>query len=613
MQPPNAAPGAPPDMGPPLDPGPPDGGPPPEGGSPLARLRLAAYFLRYLRPVKGLVVLVLIVTGFGALTRLPMTFLPKVLTEHLNDLSYLWWYLVFVFAALAVGWLLSVLMSYWGELLGELVVRRVRHDVFSNMERLSMLSVYSRGPGEFVQQLDRDVVMVRGLIGNTLLNSGMEVALGTTTLVSMLILNAPLTLILLVVFLLMGIVIRWINQRVERFAGQARDLMLELVGRLVENVGGFRDIVASGRFSSFTARFDELLQEGQRLNVLTAVWGQLSGLVPSMLVSLAVLAVYVLGLNNLRDLSEQQKIATIGDLITYAALLSQLFPAILAAARSTTDLALAMPSLQSLRDMLEQPPPAGDKEAVALEPPIRSIRFDHVHLDMNGRPVVNDMSFDIPVGKMVAIVGQSGAGKTTLFHLLLRLIEPSAGAVRINDRPLPHYSLESLRRTIGFLPQNAFIFNQSLRENILLATPQQDVSAEKLQSVIELAQLSEVLDLRRNEGGLEAQAGYMGNRLSAGERQRIALARLILRDPQVIICDEYTANVDVKTARLIQEAMQTHFAGRTRVIITHELYSVRGADWIIVIDHGRVVQQGTPDELAGQPGLYRDLLTVQSV
>jgi ABC-type multidrug transport system fused ATPase/permease subunit len=105
----------------------------------------------------------------------------------------------------------------------------------------------------------------------------------------------------------------------------------------------------------------------------------------------------------------------------------------------------------------------------------------------------------------------------------------------------------------------------------------------------------------------------MGNRLSAGERQRIALARLMLRDPQVIICDEYTANVDVKTARLIQQAMATHFAGRTRVVITHELYSVRDADWIIVIDHGRVVQQGTHDELRDRPGLYRDLLEVQRI
>jgi ABC-type multidrug transport system fused ATPase/permease subunit len=122
-----------------------------------------------------------------------------------------------------------------------------------------------------------------------------------------------------------------------------------------------------------------------------------------------------------------------------------------------------------------------------------------------------------------------------------------------------------------------------------------------------------IVDQRKAEGGLNALAGYMGNRLSGGERQRLALARLLLRNPQVIICDEYTANVDVRTARLIQEAMATHFAGHTRVVITHELFSARNADWIIVIDQGRVVQQGTPEELRSQPGLYHDLLEVQRV
>jgi ATP-binding cassette subfamily B protein len=232
---------------------------------------------------------------------------------------------------------------------------------------------------------------------------------------------------------------------------------------------------------------------------------------------------------------------------------------------------------------------------------------------MEGRPIVTDLCFEIPIGKLVAIVGQSGAGKTTIFHLLLRLLEPTAGAIRLNGEPLPHYTLDTLRQQIGFLPQNAFIFNQTLRENILLAAEEKSISEEQLAQVVELAQLREVVELRAAEGGLNAVAGYMGNRLSGGERQRLALARLLLRDPQVIVCDEYTANVDVKTARLIHEAMRTHFVGRTRIVITHELASVRGADHIVVVDHGRVVQQGTHEELRAQPGLYRDLLDVQSI
>jgi ABC-type multidrug transport system fused ATPase/permease subunit len=584
-----------------------DEGPPPNAGSSLERLRLGAYFLRYLRQVRGLVILVILLTALGSVTRLPLTFLPKVLTDHFDDITYLWWYLAFVLAATILGWVVGFLMTYWGELLGETVVRAVRHDVFRNMERLSMLSVYSRGPGEFVQEIDRDVNVVRGLIGGTLLNSGMEVALGLSTFVSMLLLDVPLTLGVLAAFLLLSLVVRRINRRVEYYAGRARDLMLDLVGRLVEYVGGFRDIVAAGRFRHFTIVFDDQLRQCQRLNVRTAVWSQLSGQVPATLVSLSILTVYAIGLS--RPLS----LAAVGEMITYAALLSQLFPALLAAARSTTDLALAVPSLQALRELLEQPPEEGKSPAIPLTEPVQSIRFDRVSLELGGRPIVHDLTFEIPTGRFVALVGQSGAGKTTLFHLLLRLLEPSAGAIQLNGRPLTHYTLESLRQTVGFLPQNAFIFNQSLRENILLATPQAEVAPARMAQVIEWAQLQPVVEQRQAEGGLDAPAGYMGNRLSGGERQRIALARLILRDPQVIICDEYTANVDVKTARLIHEAMHTHFAGRTRVVITHELYSVRGADWIIVIDHGQMVQQGTHEDLSRQPGLYRDLLEVQKI
>ncbi len=580
--------------------------PPPDPGPPPARWQLAASFLPYLWPVRSLVTLVILATIVGALSRLPLTFLPKELTEHLDDPGHLYLYFGLVLAALVIGWVASVLLSYWAELLSEIVVRAVRRDVFCNLERLSMLAVYERGPGEFVQELDRDVMAVRGLLGNTLLNSGMEIALGLSTFIAMVALEPWLTLALLAAFGALSLVVRVINTRVERYAGAARDLMLRIVGRLIEDVGGFRDIVAAGRFQHFTAQFDQLLQQAQQLNVRTAVWGQLSGLVPAMLVSSSVLLVYFVGVERRPTLEE------VGGIITYATLLNQLFPALLAAARSTTELAMDLPSLQALRNILDLPPTAGSKTAQPLEGPITSLAFEHVGVEINGRQIVEDLCFEIPAGKLVAVVGQSGAGKTTIFHLLLRLLEPSTGVIRVNGRPLPECTLDSLRRQVGFIPQNAFIFNQSLRENILLAA-EEGVAEERLARAVEMAQLHEVIALRQSEGDLEAPAGFMGNRLSGGERQRLALARLLLRDPQVIVCDEYTANVDVRTARLIREAMATYFAGRTRIVITHELPTARDADWIIVVDHGHVTQQGTHAELSTQRGLYRDLLEVQKI
>jgi ATP-binding cassette subfamily B protein len=165
---------------------------------------------------------------------------------------------------------------------------------------------------------------------------------------------------------------------------------------------------------------------------------------------------------------------------------------------------------------------------------------------------------------------------------------------------------------VGFIPQRPFIFNQSLRDNLLMAAPQEP-APRKLDEALSLAQLDEVVERRRDQGGLDAVAGYLGNRLSGGEQQRIALGRLALQDPEVIICDEYTANIDVRTAQVISEAMRMRFRDRTRVVITHQLYSVKGADHIIVLDQGRAIDRGTHEELISRPGLYRDLWRVQAL
>jgi ABC-type multidrug transport system fused ATPase/permease subunit len=585
------------------------GGPPPPSGPPSKMLweslRLLWYFVPFLRPVRWLVVLIIIGTVLNSLVSLPMMFLPAMFTKHFNDRPFLLLWLAFALGAMMLGWVLSTLLSYWSASASERLIRGLRYSVFANFERLNMMAVYEHGPGHFVQQIGRDVVAVRDLFGSTLLRLGQQIGTGASSLIALLALDPVLTIIILAVVGLMTLPIRWINRQVEKRAILGRELMQSIMGQLVENVGGFRDIVAAGRFRRFHERFDELLEAAQRNNVSTSVWAQLSGLVPAIVISLAGMAVYLIGLERYQDVSQ------VGLILTYAGLLSQMFPAIMAVARTSTDLAMAAPSMRALRELLDQPP-LEKKDTIPLVEPIRSIQLERVTLELEGRPIIRNMSFEIPHGKLTAIVGGSGSGKTTIFHLLLQLLEPTSGEILINGTPADGFTLDSLRNRIGFIPQNPFLFNQTLRDNILLASPEQ-VPPEKMSEVTQLAQLDEVITLRAKEGGLEALAGYMGGRLSAGEKQRIALARLLLRNPEIIICDEYTANVDVKTARLIHDAMRTHFAGLTRVIITHELYTARGAEWIIVIDHGRVVQQGSHEELAASPGLYREMLEVQSV
>jgi ABC-type bacteriocin/lantibiotic exporter with double-glycine peptidase domain len=227
--------------------------------------------------------------------------------------------------------------------------------------------------------------------------------------------------------------------------------------------------------------------------------------------------------------------------------------------------------------------------------------------------VLRNLNFEIPGGKFTAIVGQSGAGKTTIFLMLVRLMQPTEGRILINDVPLSDVPLSQLRRLIGFIPQNPFIFNQSLRDNLLMAVVDEQNAETALAQAVVTARLGEVVRSRAAEGGLDALAGHMGAKLSGGERQRIALGRLLIQDPQVVVCDEYTANIDVKSARIIDRTIHEYFSDRTRIVITHALYTITGADHIVVVDGGTVSQTGTHSELAAVPGLYRELWEVQAV
>jgi ABC-type multidrug transport system fused ATPase/permease subunit len=493
-------------------------------------------------------------------------------------------------------------------LLGERVVFLIRKDAFDRLERLNMLSVFSRGPGEFVQQLDRDVYSIRELLEHTLTENLTDVTWGAVLLVAMFTLDPVLTAVALVVFLVLGLLIRFFNVYVQTYATRARELAESITGVLVECIGGFRDIQASGRFGHFAQRYQDQVGESVGINVRTRLFSELAGLIPSLGLSMIILSIYAIKLKRIDSLSQ------LGEIITYAGLLGQFFPAVLAVSQWSTSLAMTMPSLVGLRQILDQPDPsAGRTDLQPLAPPIRDITFDQVGFAIDGQPIVDGMSFTIPGGKFTAIVGQSGAGKTTVFHLLLRLLEPTSGRILINGRALGDLTLASVRQHVGFIPQRPFIFNTSLLDNLLLAAPASGLEQKQLDACIEFAQLHELVEKRRDQGGLEAVAGYLGNRLSGGEQQRIALGRLFLQSPQVIICDEYTANIDVKTEKLIHEAMRTLFRDRTRVVITHQLHTIRGADHIIVLERGRVVDAGSHEELLARPGTYRELWSVQQL
>ncbi|MCB9766685.1 MAG: ABC transporter ATP-binding protein [Candidatus Omnitrophica bacterium] len=585
---------------------------PPRTVSGRDRYREIAFFLPYARGVKGLITGTLICAFLVHVFRMPIMYIPTVLAtamEGTPDKEPIYRFLKWVMASVACMAIFTLARNYFSILFGESVLWSIRKDLYNRLERLSMISVLNRGAGEFVQRLTRDVHRIRDLFSETFVQIFDESSRGLLCAAACFYLEPVLTAIILMLFLVIWPIMKWINNRVERNSKELLTLSEKIIGRMVESISGFREIIASGKFEHFASRFGVLLTESKKFGVRTSMWGQFGNLIPQTVITYLILTVYWFGAGKLESGRD------VGLLITYMMYLQQVLPVLGITAMATSEIAMATPSMREVRILLEKdtaPKTTPDHEMTTrvVKEEIESIRFENVSLKLSGRTIVKDLTFEIPGGKMTAIIGQSGAGKTTIFNLLLRLISPTSGTIWINDTPLEKIDNNQLRRLLGVIPQDPFIFDQSLRENLLVADFNPTADGQ-LNRVIQMAQLSGIIESR--DGGLDASVGYMGSRLSGGERQRIALGRLFLQNPRVIICDEYTANIDVKTARLIQETMRTEFADRTRIVITHELYTIKGADHIIVLDRGRVESVGVHETLIGKPGLYRDLWEVQQL
>jgi len=596
----------------------------------------AVFFIGYLKPVIWILILVVIINLVSASSLVPIMDFGRVLTDYFGKRESSVWtflglftspqraiYLYVVLAALliVVSGAVTLISHYLGSYVREFMLRNLRLDIYKSLEHLNMQSVNRRGAGDYVQGIHRDVYAVDQLFSELFSRTLPQAIFACVAFAVLLNINWVMTLALFGAGFVLFPIFAVCNVKVNRLSGWLRHAFTEMSDQLIETIGGFRDIVAGGRFDRFAARFDDTLKRSQGSAVSIAWWGQVGGMTTTSLTSLFTSVPIVVAIPQLlraHGAGQLTTVATlIGATISYVLFLQQFLQIYSVVYNFLQQAALTSPSFQSLRMMLTPEPgrfeqadlPEAQAPPLHLSP-VRSIQFEGVSMRFNGRTLFDGLKFSIPGGKISAIVGQSGSGKTTIFNLLLRLLDPTNGKILINGRLLEGIGEKQLKKIMGLIPQDPFIFNFSLRENLLMASAD-SVDDNLLNRAVDLAQLRELVESR--EGGLDFVAGHMGRNLSAGEKQRLALARLIVQDPEIIICDEYTANIDVKTAGLIHEVMRTEFAGRTRIIITHQLYTIKGADHIVVLDKGTVVQAGTHEELVARPGVYRDLWDLQKL
>ncbi|MER7178191.1 ABC transporter ATP-binding protein [Streptomyces hyaluromycini] len=538
-----------------------------------------------------------------------------------------------VMAGLAiVNAVAGYLQAWFSGRVGHGLVCDLRTKVFDHLQRQPMAFFTRAQTGSLISRLNGDVIGTQQAV-TTLLSQSLSILLTLVlVLASLFYLSWQLTLLSLLLIPLFLVPGRFVGSRLQRIAREGMQVDAEIGSLMSErfNVGGALLSKLYGRPEEESRAFASRASRMRDLAVLGGVYGRLLGIVASLIVALATAIVYGIGGTFVVHGTLQ-----VGTLVAVFALLSRLFGPVQQLNSIQIDVVTTLVSFDRVFEVLDleplvvERPGARALPAAAAGEPAPDIEFTDVHFRYpsaaevslpslesiqshvperaDGTTVLHGLSFHALAGKMTALVGPSGAGKTTITQLVPRLYDPVAGTVRIGGQDVRDLTLRSLHETIGVVTQDAHLFHDSLRANMAFARP--EATEEEMVEACRAARIWDTIAALPN--GLDTVVGDRGHRLSGGEKQRIALARLLLKSPPVVVLDEATAHLDSESEAAIQRALETTLVGRTSLVIAHRLSTVRNADQILVIDAGRVRERGTHDELLDADGLYAELYRTQ--
>jgi ABC-type multidrug transport system fused ATPase/permease subunit len=517
-----------------------------------------------------------------------------------NNLRTLWWIVVaFLLAGLA-NWGMSYVQTYLTGWVGERILADLRVKLFGHLQRLSLGFFERNRAGVIISRLTNDVEALDQLVtdGVTTLVQSTLTLIGTAILLFILDWRLALATLAVIPIMSVGTILFRIHS--SRAYAAVRERLGLVTATLAEDIAGMRIVQAFTREDRNIAHFREVADGYREANMRTVVLNALY--FPFVdLVSSVALAV-VLGYGG--HLYFQGAI-TLGTLFAFLLYVQNFFDPVQQLSQLYSTFLSATAALDKIMDVLDEEPEVVDEPGAGELPPVKGhVRFEHVRFGYGGGPdVLHDLDLDVPAGTTVALVGHTGAGKSTIAKLLARFYDPRDGRITIDGIDLRQVTQASLRHQLGIVPQEGFLFAGTVAENIAFGRP--DASGEEIVQAAEAVGAHEFI--LRLEDGYETEVQERGSRLSLGQRQLIALARALLADPGILILDEATSSVDIGTERKIERALRLLLAGRTAFIIAHRLSTIRDADLIVVLEHGRIVEQGSHDELMRERGLYTSL------